>query len=62
MLQYKGTANFISDLWKKKIENYHEIFLERQNQRSDECKRPDHSIVSSELSGFEGSFRKLDID
>ena len=52
----------VSDLWKKNLESYHDIFLERENHRSDESKRPGHSISSSELLGFEGSFRKLDVD
>ena len=54
--------NYISGRWKKKLESYHDIFLERENQRSDESKRIGPSISSSELLGFEGSFRKLDVD
>jgi hypothetical protein len=38
------------------------FFLERESHRSDESKRSGHSISSSELLGFEGSFRKLDVD
>jgi hypothetical protein len=52
----------VSDLWKKKIESYHDIFLERESHKSDESKRPGQSISSSELLGFEGSFRQLGVD
>jgi hypothetical protein len=51
-----------SGRWKNKIESYHDIFLEREKQRSDESKRIGPAISSSELLGFEGSFRKLDVD
>jgi hypothetical protein len=52
----------VSDLWKKKLESYHDIFLERETYKSDESKRTGPSISSSELLGFEGSFRKLEVD
>jgi len=42
-----------------KISRY---FLERESYKSDESKRPGPSISSSELLGFEVSFRKLDVD
>jgi hypothetical protein len=48
--------------WKKKIESYHDIFAEREKHRSDESKRPGQSVSTSELLGFEGSFRELDVD
>ena len=54
--------DYVSGRWKKKIESYHDIFLEREKLRSDESKRIGPSISSSELLGFEGSFRKLDVD
>jgi hypothetical protein len=54
--------DYVSGRWKKKIESYHDIFLEREKQRSDESKRIGPPINSSELLGFEGSFRKLDVD
>jgi hypothetical protein len=53
---------YISGRWKKKLESYHDIFLEREKQRSDESKRCGPALNSSELLGFEGSFRKLDFD
>jgi len=54
--------DYFSGRWKKKIESYHDIFLEREKQRSDESKRIGPPISSSELLGFEGSFRKLEVD
>ena len=54
--------DYVSGRWKKKMESYHDIFLEREKQRSDESKRIGPAISSSELLGFEGSFRKLDVD
>jgi hypothetical protein len=54
--------DYVSGRWKKKIESYHDIFLEREKQRSDESKRCGQTINSSDLLGFEGSFRKLDVD
>jgi len=51
-----------SGRWKKKLESYHDIFLEREQQKSDESKRTGHSINSSDLLGFEESIRKLDVD
>jgi hypothetical protein len=54
--------DYISGRWKKKLESYHDIFLEREKQRSDESKRSGQTINSSDLLGFEGSFRKLDFD
>jgi hypothetical protein len=44
------------------MERYHDIFLEREKYKSDESKRPGPAVSSSELLGFEGSFRKLDVD
>jgi len=52
----------VTGRWKNKIESYHDVFVEREKHRSDECRRPEQSSRSSELLGFEGSFRKLEID
>ena len=30
---------YFSGRWKKKLESYHDIFLEREKQKSDESKR-----------------------
>jgi hypothetical protein len=54
--------NYVSDRWKKKMESYHDIFLDRENLKSDESKRTGGSLRISDLIGFEGSFRKLDVD
>ncbi|PNF22547.1 hypothetical protein B7P43_G13678 [Cryptotermes secundus] len=57
-----GSVSEIWDRWVKKIESYREVFLEREKHKSDESKRPGCSISSSDLLGFEGSFRKLEVD
>jgi hypothetical protein len=54
--------NHVSDLWKKKLQSYRDIFLDREKQTADESKRPGGAIRSSDLLGFEGSFRKLAVD
>jgi len=54
--------DYVAGRWKKKIKCYHEIFVEHEKHRSDESKGPEHFISSSNLLGFEGSFRKLDVD
>jgi hypothetical protein len=51
----------VAGRWKNKIESYHDVFVEREKHRPDECRRPEHSS-SSDLLGFEGSFRRLEID
>jgi len=52
----------VAGRWKSKIESYHDVFVERERHRSDESRRPEQSSRSSELLGFEGSFRKMEID
>ena len=54
--------DLVAGRWKSKIESYQDVFVERQKHRSDESRRPEQSSRSSELLGFEGSFRKLEID
>ena len=58
----KTTRNYFSDRWKKKLESYHDIYLEREKHRSDESRRADQSVSNSDLLGFEESFKKLDVD
>jgi hypothetical protein len=58
----KYSNNYVPDRWVKKIESYHELFLENEKHNSDESKRPGLSIRISDLSGFEGSFRELEVD
>jgi hypothetical protein len=48
--------------WLKKLESYRDWFLEQDNMKSDESKRPGKSLDSGDLFGFEGSFRKLNVD
>ena len=54
--------DYVAGRWEKKIESYHDIFAEREKQRSDEKRRPEQSVNSSDILGFEGSFRKLEVD
>ena len=54
--------DYFAGRWKKKIESYKDIFVEREKQRSDESKRPGQSIGCSDRLGFEGSFRKLEVE
>jgi hypothetical protein len=49
-------------MWKKKLESYRDWFLEQENKKVDESKRPDKSFNISDLFGFEGSFRQLNVD
>jgi hypothetical protein len=58
----KSLRDYFSDRWKQKLESYHDIYMEREKHRSDESRRPGHSVSNSQLLGFEGSFRKLDVD
>ncbi|XP_069699160.1 alpha-tocopherol transfer protein-like [Periplaneta americana] len=50
------------NLWLKKLETYQDWFLQHENVKSDEKKRLEGNAISSDLFGFEGSFRKLDVD
>ncbi|XP_069680230.1 clavesin-2-like [Periplaneta americana] len=64
-LELGGEAGTIAenmDRWKQKLESYHNWFLEHEHLKSDEKKRPSGAIASSDLFGFEGSFRKLTVD
>lgn len=63
--EYGGQSGSISDNWDrwvKKIDSYHDTFLEREKYKSDESRRHDCSFGNSDLLGFEGSFRKLELD
>jgi hypothetical protein len=54
--------HYFAGRWKKKIASYRDIFVEREKHRSDKSKGPGQSVSSSEILGFEGFFRTLDID
>ncbi|KDR19511.1 Alpha-tocopherol transfer protein-like [Zootermopsis nevadensis] len=63
--EFGGEAGSIAEnwgRWTKKMESYNDMLLEREKHNSDESKRPGESPRSSDLLGFEGSFRKLDVD
>jgi len=61
---FKNQIFFLSqtDMWKKKLESYRDWFLEQENVKVDESKRPDKSFNMSDLFGFEGTFRQLNVD
>lgn len=63
--EYGGEAGSILDMWaewKEKIYSYREWFLNEGALTSDESKRPEKTIDTGELFGFEGSFRQLNLD
>jgi hypothetical protein len=49
-------------MWKKKLKSYRNWFLEQENVKVDESRRPGKSFNASDLFGFEGSFRQLNVD
>jgi hypothetical protein len=49
-------------MWKEKLYSYRNWFLEQENVKVDELKRPGKSLNTGELFGFEGSFRQLKVD
>jgi hypothetical protein len=51
-----------SDAWKKKLESYHDWFVQQDKLKADELKRPGKRIDSADIFGFEGSFRQLSLD
>ncbi|XP_069680231.1 retinol-binding protein pinta-like [Periplaneta americana] len=57
-----GSSDEYMGRWTQKLESYHDWFLEREHLKSDETKRPSGATVTSDLFGFEGSFRKLTLD
>jgi hypothetical protein len=46
----------------KKLESYKDWFIEQEKLKSDESRRIGKAVTSSDLFGFEGSFRKLNVD
>ena len=53
---------FFPALWKEKLELSRDWFLERESMKSDETRRPGKVVDSGDIFGFEGSFRKLNVD
>ncbi|XP_069699129.1 alpha-tocopherol transfer protein-like [Periplaneta americana] len=60
-----GTGGSLQEnwnLWLKKLDSYHDWFLQHDNFKSDESKRQGGNFNFGDLFGFDGSFRKLNVD
>lgn len=55
-------SELFSDQWLKKLESYKDWFLQQEEVKADESKRPGKPKTHDDLFGVEGSFRKLVID
>lgn len=63
--EYGGNAGSITEhwgRWQKNLKNNRDWLISREHIKTDESKRSVNKMESSELFGFEGSFRKLTID
>lgn len=57
-----GPIAAISDAWYEKMCTYRDWFLEQENIKADESKRPGKPKTYDDLFGMEGSFKQLTID
>ncbi|XP_069699159.1 alpha-tocopherol transfer protein-like [Periplaneta americana] len=60
-----GTGGSLQEnwnLWLKKLDSYHDWFLQHNNFKSDERKRLGGDFNSGDLFGFDDSFRRLNLD
>jgi hypothetical protein len=57
-----SNSPFFAAAWLRKLRNYRGWFLEQDKMKSDESKRPGKAVNNGDLFGFEGSFRKLNVD
>ncbi|KAJ9583069.1 hypothetical protein L9F63_022591, partial [Diploptera punctata] len=63
--EYGGEAGKMEVLWGawiKKLESYNQWFSEHEKLKSDESKRHGGKFNTGDLFGFEGAFRKLELD
>ncbi|XP_037955090.1 alpha-tocopherol transfer protein-like [Teleopsis dalmanni] len=63
--EYGGKAGPIIELtqmWKKKLNDYTAWFKEQEDKKANESLRPGSPKTSDDLFGMEGSFRQLNID
>jgi len=63
--EYGGNAGPIGELnkqWLEKLISYRDWFLEQENVKADESKRPGKPKTHDDLFGMEGSFKQLSID
>ncbi|XP_046608748.1 alpha-tocopherol transfer protein-like isoform X4 [Neodiprion virginianus] len=57
-----STMKEISDLLRKKVDDWRDWFLEQEKVFADERLRPGPAFDENDLFGFSGSFRKLAVD
>ncbi|XP_069699125.1 alpha-tocopherol transfer protein-like [Periplaneta americana] len=60
-----GTGGSLQEnwnLWLKKVDSYRNWFLQHENFKSDESKRQGGALNSDDVFGFDGSFKKLNVD
>jgi hypothetical protein len=55
-------TEFLPDVWKEKLRSYQSYFKERENWHTEENKRPGGAFDFGENFGYEGSFRRLNLD
>lgn len=63
--EYGGYAGSVQEhwaIWKEKLRSYQSYFKERENWKTEEHKRPGGAFDCGKNFGYEGSFRKLNID
>ena len=51
-----------SEQWYEKLVSYREWFIEQENIKADESRRPGKPKTHDDLFGMEGSFKQLSID
>ncbi|EEB12928.1 protein C20orf121, putative [Pediculus humanus corporis] len=59
---FAGPIGAINEQWLKKLESYKDWFIQQEDVKADESKRPGKPKTHDDLFGVEGSFRKLVID
>lgn len=59
---YAGSIVDINNMWLEKMISYRDWFLEQENVKVDESKRPGKPTNYDDLFGMEGSFKQLSID
>ncbi|XP_050525616.1 alpha-tocopherol transfer protein-like isoform X2 [Daktulosphaira vitifoliae] len=58
----QGTMAEINKYWYGKLVSYREWFLEQENIKTDESRRPEKPKTYGDFFGMDGSFKKLSVD